>query len=327
MKRSQKTGPAWLTIFLLAVMPVLVLPTTQAQTTATRATLERGYRTGYSDGYQEGYGDYYDGQTSDYRNKADFLDGTRAYDVRYGVREIYRDGYQQGYIGGYQQGYARRAFDPTIPPGLKPRPGGGNPGGGNPGGGNPGGGNGSVIPANTVLKVELLNALSTETNRRDDGFRMRVVEPQAFEGAIIEGRLARLKQAGRVSGRSEMQLTFDRIRLPNQTVSNFEAQIIEVTNQADTNIRNVDPEGGLHGKDSQKKDATIVGATTGTGAVIGIAGGPVGVGVGALVGAGVGTAIVLYTRGKQIRIMRGQQFKIVSSGNTRFVAASPEAVQ
>lgn len=334
MKKRQGYGLA-LMMFLLVALPLLAGPSAQAQTAAaTRATLERGYRTGYSDGYQEGYGDYYDGQNADYRNKAEFLDATRAYETRFGVRETYRDGYQQGYIGGYQQGYARRAFDPSIPAGLKPRPDGttgGNTGGGNTGGGNTGGGTGGstvpIIPANTVLKVELLNALSTETNRRDDGFRMRVIEPQAFEGAVIEGHLARLKRPGRVKGTAEMQLTFDRIRLSNQRVSNFEAQIIEVLNLYDTNIRNVDQEGGLHGKDSQKKDATIVGGTTAAGAVIGIAGGPVGVAVGSGVGAAVGAGIVLSTRGKEIRLLRNQQFKIVTSGNTRFVAAAPDAEQ
>lgn len=346
MKNRQSYGLA-MVLLLLAVLPLLAVPSAQAQTipAATRATLERGYRTGYSDGYQEGYGDYYDGQNADYRNKPEFLDATRAYETRFGVRETYRDGYQQGYINGYQQGYARRAFDPAIPVNLRPRvggpddgsnPGGGNTGGGNTGGGNTGGGNTGggntggttpIIPANTVLKVELLNALSTETNRRDDGFRMRVIEPQAYEGAIIEGHLARVKQPGRVKGVAEMQLTFDRIRLTNQRVSNFEAQIIEVVNLYDTNIRNVDPEGGLHGKDSQKKDGTIIGGTTAAGAVIGIAGGPVGVAVGSGVGAAVGAGIVLSTRGKQIRLLRNQQFKVVTSGTTRFVAAAPDAEQ
>jgi hypothetical protein len=49
--------------------------------------------------------------------------------------------------------------------------------------------------------------------------------------------------------------------------------------------------------------------------------------VGAVVGAAAGTGYILYTRGKEIRLLRGQQFKIVSSGNTRFVATAPEAAQ
>jgi type IV secretion system protein VirB10 len=333
-------------------LPVVYLPTAQAQTAApnvARAALERGYRTGYSDGYQEGFRDINDNKAAEFRNNPDFLTATRAYEVKHGPREVYRDGFQQGYAKGYTEGYARSNFNPAIPATLKQRPTGAvnNSGtainGGNNTGNNTGNDTGDstgnitsndippatqlTLPGNTVLKVELLNALSTENNSRDDGFRMRVLEPANYEGAVIEGHLARVKRPGRIKGRAELQLTFDRMRLPNQTVANFEAQIMELTDPTSTNVRNVDQEGGLAGKSSQKEDTIKVGAAAGAGATLGLLGGPVGAGVGAIVGAAAGTGYILYTRGKEIRLLRGQQFKIVTSGNARFVATAPETAQ
>jgi hypothetical protein len=322
----------------MAAAPAALLPSVGAQTTVSpsRAALERGFRTGYSDGYQAGFRDVDDNQPQNFRDNPEYLDAARAYEVKHGPKEAYRDGYQQGYAKGYAEGYARGQFNPAIPPTLKARPAGSLDTGNNvattgddngdkntvnppPAGATP---QQPTIPNNTVFKVELLNALSTETNARDDGFRMRVIEPQAYEGAIIEGHLARVKRPGRIKGRAELQLTFDRIRLSDQSVANFEAQIIELTDPTSTNVRNVDQEGGLEAKSTQKDDALKIGAGAGAGAAIGILGGPVGAGVGAIVGAAAGTGYVLYTRGKEIRLMRGQQFKIVSAGNTRFVAAS-----
>jgi type IV secretion system protein VirB10 len=349
MKKTQGLGTACL-IFLLAALPVVSLPATaRAQTTApnaARAALERGYRTGYSDGYQEGFRDINDNQPAEFRNNPDYLDATRAYETKHGPRNSYRDGYQQGYSKGYEEGYARRSFNPAIPPALKQRPAGNNttapPPAGNTGNVNSGNNTGNTtttgatsarplseinLPGNTVLKVELLNALSTESNVRDDGFRMRVIEPAIYEGAVIEGHLTRVKRPGRIKGRAELQLAFDRMRLPNQTVANLEAQIIELTDPTSTNVRNVDQEGGLAGKSTQKEDTIKVGAAAGAGATIGLLGGPVGAGVGAIVGAAAGTGYILYTRGKEIRLLRGQQFKIVTSGNARFVASAPETAQ
>ena len=57
---------------------------------------------------------------------------------------------------------------------------------------------------------------------------------------------------------------------------------------------------------TKKKDALTIGAPAAGGAVIGgIVGGKKGAGIGALAGGGAGTAVVLSTRGKDVRIGRG----------------------
>ena len=80
----------------------------------------------------------------------------------------------------------------------------------------------------------------------------------------------------------------------------------------------VDSEGGVKGRDSTKDDISKVGASTGIGAIIGaVIGGGKGAAIGAAIGAGVGTGSVLSSRGKDVRLDRGQQLKIRTATETR----------
>ena len=57
---------------------------------------------------------------------------------------------------------------------------------------------------------------------------------------------------------------------------------------------------------TKKKDALTIGGASAGGALVGaLIGGKKGAGVGALTGGGAGTAVVLSTRGKEVRLGRG----------------------
>jgi hypothetical protein len=320
--------------------------------------LERGYRTGYSDGYMAGYRDAANNAARDYRNKEDYQRGDRAYTPTYGAMEDYRDGYQQGFEIGYDDGFERRAFKSDVPSGLSRRQQAGVQDddndnnvstSGNTGGNNGGSvgqtnassngngpvynGNGSVsngngpvsgagiysIPSDTVMTVELLTNLSTDATQRGDRFQARVLDPREYEGAIIDGRVTRVKRPGKISGKAELQLAFDHIRFSDNRGANFEAQVIEVIDMGGSEgVGDVDPEGGVKGKDSSKDDVAKVGASTGIGAIIGaIAGGGKGAAIGAAIGGAIGTGGVLTQRGKDVRLPSGQQLRIRTSSTTR----------
>ena len=313
--------------FTLALVS-LPLITNAQQTTGA---LERGYRTGYSDGYQSGVQDVAAGAAQQFRNKEDYQSANRAYNQSYGTLEDYRDGYQQGFEAGYNAGYERRSFDSTIPAGIGKR-----------GVDNAQNDNSAVvpqqdqnapvqtsapvqqsatvmIPSNTVMTIELLTNLSTDASQRGDRFEARVIEPREYEGAMLTGRVTRVKRAGKVKGTAELQLTFDQIRLADNRFANFSAQVIEVVSGGDDSASDVDPEGGVKGKDSTKDDAVKVGTGAGIGAVIGaIAGGGKGAAIGAIIGGGVSTGGVLASRGKDLRLNQGQQLRIRTNTETRF---------
>lgn len=289
--------------------------------------LERGYRTGYSDGYMAGYRDNADRASRDYQDYDDYRKADRAYSESFGSLEDYQDGYKQGFERGYDAGYERRGFDSGVPVGLARRgtisidtddsagvststPTGGT--------GRVSIRNDVIIPADTVMIVELLSDLSTEASQQGDPFQARVLGPAEYEGALIDGRVTRVKRPGKVKGTAELQLSFDHIRLIDNRSADLTAQVIEVIDMGNKGAGTVDSEGGVKGKDSTSSDVKKVGAATGIGAIIGaIAGGGKGAAIGAAIGGAVGTGGVLATRGSELRLPQGQQLRIRTGTETR----------
>ena len=175
-----------------------------------------------------------------------------------------------------------------------------------------------LIPTDTELIVELLDDINTERSKQGDPFKARVISPNEIGGAIIEGRVSKIQKPGRIKRRSEVLLSFDRIIVSENRWSNFNAIVTEVLPIKGDNVRRVDTEGTVEGKSSVKSDSVKIGATTGTGLVVGaIAGGPVGAAVGAGVGAAFGVGAVVVERGKHIRLNRDQQLRIKSAYETQ----------
>nr|MBA2735373.1 hypothetical protein [Pyrinomonadaceae bacterium] len=175
-----------------------------------------------------------------------------------------------------------------------------------------------IIPTDTELILELIDHLSTEQNREGDKFKARIISPAEISGAVVEGRISKIRRPVRLKRRSEMHLSFDRIVVNEKRWSNFNAILTEVLPVRGDNVKLVDTEGTAVGKRNIKEDSVKVGAATGTGIVIGaIAGGPVGAAVGAGVGAAFGVGAVVIERGKNINLNRNQQLRIKTSYETQ----------
>lgn len=289
--------------------------------------LERGYRTGYSDGYTAGFKDVSDHAARDFKNKQDYQQADRSFNEAWGPIEDYRDGYQQGFESGYTAGFDRQQFNSALPTGLRRRQ---NPGTipvevNNTSGtadaesnvDNTPAQNGSLaIPRNTILNIELLNAVSSDISQRGDRIQAKVIEPGQYAGYVVEGRVAQVKRAGKVKGVAELQLAFDQIRSPDNRTATLHAELIEIGPMRGDDPE-VDAEGGVKGQNSRKDDAAKIGAASGIGAIIGaIAGGGKGAAIGAIIGGGAGTAGVMTQRGKDIRLEQGQHLKIRTSTDT-----------
>jgi len=327
--KTIKVSTAFLTTLAmvwLSVLPSVAAAQTQDQNQAT--AIMRGYRTGYSDGYQEGVADLSRNANREFRNKSEYDKADRAFNPAWGALEEYRDGYRQGYEAGYNAAYDHKSFDSSIPPNLARRtedstvqyPIDPNKQTSDPNNqtnnqtsptDNTSAGGPSVLPRDTILRVELMNNISTETSQVGDPFKARVVEPGQYQGAILDGHLQQVKRPGKAKGNAELQLAFDKITLNNRS-SKLVAQVIEVIkNGSDQGVGKVDSEGGVNGSDSTRNDVKKVGIATGIGAALGaIFGGGVGAAVGATIGAGVGTAGVLTQRGKDIYLNQGQHLRI-----------------
>lgn len=173
--------------------------------------------------------------------------------------------------------------------------------------------NNFYIPDNTILTATLNENLSTKTAKDGDRFTMIVRSPSQYQGAIIEGYVSNANRSGRISGRSEINLNYETIRLSNNQTYRFAGVTDSVRTTSGDTIR-VDNEGSV--QDSNQTNQTI-GRTaigTGIGAILGaILGGGKGAAIGAVVGAGAGAGSV-YVQGRDdLELQNGAEFTIRAS--------------
>lgn len=149
------------------------------------------------------------------------------------------------------------------------------------------------IPNDTQLRLSLTSEINTKTARVGDRFTAKVITPSSYEGATVEGHITTVEKSGRVSGKTELGLTFDTITLEDGRKGRLDAQLERIV-ESET-VKKVDEEGTIE-SGSRTKDSQVRGGVgAAAGAVIGgIAGGVKGALLGMILGgaAGVGTVYV-----------------------------------
>ena len=168
-----------------------------------------------------------------------------------------------------------------------------------------------VVPDGTRIQVRLESTLNSKTNRQGDRFTAKVVESVLVrgkevipEGTIVEGRVAEVRNAGRIKGRAQMHLSYERLILPNGVSDTIIASQAELD---DTQREEMDrKEGTILGESKRKRRAAEIGAGAAIGAGIGaIAGGKKGAAIGAGAGGLIGLVDVLRRGGEEIEIPAG----------------------
>ncbi len=172
--------------------------------------------------------------------------------------------------------------------------------------------NGFLIPNNTSIVATLDTQLSTRTTRDGDRFSMTVTSPSQYNGAVIEGRVVG-QPSGVVSGRANMAITFETIRLGNGQTYRF-AGIVDQVREPNGNTVNVNNEGAIRDNSQTTRTVTRAGIGAVIGAIIGaIAGGGQGAAIGAGVGAGAGAGTVILQGRDNLELGAGTQFNITST--------------
>jgi YMGG-like Gly-zipper len=170
-----------------------------------------------------------------------------------------------------------------------------------------------IIPNGESLIAELNDDLSTRNAREGQTFTATVRQPSSYEGAIIEGRVTHLQRGGRISGRSELTLTFDNIRMRDGRTYRF-AGILDGVRMQNGDVVKVDNEGAVQDDNQTTKTVQRTAIGTAVGAIIGaIAGGGKGAAIGAIIGAGGGAGSV-YVQGRDdLDLTRGTELTIRAS--------------
>jgi hypothetical protein len=149
-----------------------------------------------------------------------------------------------------------------------------------------------VIPAGQSILVRMIDGVDSSKNHVGDIFHASLETDlnvngvlAARKGTDVYGRLAQAKEAGHMSGSSELQLELTRM----------------VVNGQDYPV--VSSDYTLKGKGRGANTAEKVGGGAIAGAIIGaIAGGGKGAAIGAGAGSAAGAGVQVFTRGQQVKV-------------------------
>ena len=144
------------------------------------------------------------------------------------------------------------------------------------------------VPAGTALIVRLDTTLATFSNRPGDPFRASITQPVVVNGqtlipsgAIVEGRVTKVSEPRRISGRPLIGILPEAVIMPTGQRYFLDATL------TDTNIAGTDvtAEGQFKGTGHDRRDQVETGGGTAGGMLVG---GLIGGGPGILIGGAVG---------------------------------------
>jgi hypothetical protein len=154
-----------------------------------------------------------------------------------------------------------------------------------------------TVPAGTVLRLRVNRGFGSDISRVEDQISATLANPVIVggrtvlgQGSVASGYVSQATRPGKVKGRGRVAVRFTRITPAGQD-EHYPMQTRSWVGVAPA---------------TKKQDAMKIGAPAAGGAIVGgIIGGKKGAGIGALAGGGAGTAVVLTTRGKDVRVGRG----------------------
>lgn len=182
-----------------------------------------------------------------------------------------------------------------------------------PGNNNTGGNYDFYIPNGTRIDATLRNNIDTRTSQVGDRFTLEVTSPVQYRGAIIEGTVAGVEKSGRLTGRANVSLDFDTIRLTDGRTYRFAGLVDSVHAMNGDNV-SINNEGAIRDSNQTTTTATRAGIGAAIGAIIGaITGGGQGAAIGAAVGAGAGAGSVLIQGRDNIELGTGSTLTITAT--------------
>jgi len=155
----------------------------------------------------------------------------------------------------------------------------------------------ATVPAGTTLRLRVDRAFGSDLSRVEDPVAATLLRDVMVDGrtvlargSVATGYIADAARPGRVKGRGRVAVRFTRI-----------------TPAGDDDRYTMNTRSWIAvAPATKKKDALTIGLPAAGGAAIGaLVSGKKGAGIGALAGGGAGTAVVLTTRGKEVRVNRG----------------------
>jgi hypothetical protein len=167
-----------------------------------------------------------------------------------------------------------------------------------------------TLPAGSTFEARLDTAVASNSNAIEDPVQATLTAPLIADGVTVApvgsrllGTVTTARESGRVRGRAEIGVRFDRLQT-NAVTYDIDTAPMRWTADA-----------------TKSEDAKKIGIGAAAGAIVGaIAGGGKGAAVGSAVGAGGGSAVVLATRGEEILLESGTKLNVELTGPFSVVA-------
>ena len=159
-----------------------------------------------------------------------------------------------------------------------------------------------TVPAGTVLPLDLNSTVGSDTSNVEDPVRATLRRAITIDGldalpagTAVTGHVTEAARSARVKGRGRIAFRFNQIDLPG------DGGRMAISTGTVTRVAPA----------TKKQDAAKIGAGAAGGAIVGgLLGGGDGAAKGAAVGGGAGTAVVLSTRGKEVRLGQGANLSV-----------------
>ncbi len=185
------------------------------------------------------------------------------------------------------------------------------------------------VMAGTRILLRLTNAVNTKHTAAGDKLYLQTAAPVFIGkrlvipvGSYVNGTVVESTRAGRVKGKSGLNLRFESLILPNGTKRDFISRAGSVDTKG-----NVDrAEGRIEGESNKGGDAKTIGQTTSAGAGVGSLGGAIsghtgaGLGIGAAAGAVAGLVGILASRGPDVILPAGTTMELVLDRDLAYTA-------
>lgn len=181
-----------------------------------------------------------------------------------------------------------------------------------------------TVPAGTKVLLQLRSAVNTKSAKPGDGVYLASTFPVVVgdrvmipAGVYVQGVVDRVERAGRVKGRSQLDMHFTSIIFPNGTVVEIPGMVDSLPGATKQSVKK-DEQGTIEqqadkGRNAGKAAEIAIPTGASVGAVGGWAGGHPGAGSLAGLGAGLATVglVSLFTRGADVSIESGAQVEMV----------------
>src|SRR5216684_6223196 len=174
-----------------------------------------------------------------------------------------------------------------------------------------------TIPAGTSIPVRLKNAVSTKSSREGDPIYAQSTFPVVVDdrivvpaGTYVQGKISRIKPAGRLKGRAEVLVHFTTLIYPSGYTVILPGAIEDAPGVDKSHVK--DKEGTIQADSNKGKTAGTIAGPAAEGGIIGaVTHGGEGALIGAGIGGAIGTTIAALSHGNEVRMGPGTTLEVV----------------